>query len=304
MKNASDMLKNKIPGKFELERNFDEACNDLVFSKIVSNLKMPKDTMIKYTSLIKDSALELKNCKNCKNIMECKNAVTGFVYYPEVEQDSLVFSYVPCKYKRKLDKENNYQKNIVSFDMPRDILDASMKNIFTDDENRLEAIKWLTTFIKQYDGKSRYKGLYLTGNFGCGKTYLISATLNELAKKGHKVAIIYYPEFLRSLKETFSEDISFSERFNQIKKAELLLLDDIGAETTTSWNRDEILGTILQYRMQEGLPTFFTSNLTLEELECHLASNDREGKVKARRVIERIKYLTDNIVMIAENRRK
>lgn len=304
MKNASDMLKNKIPEKLELERNFDEACSDLVFSKIVGTIKLPKETMIKYTSLIKDSSLELKNCKNCKNIMECKNAVTGFVYYPEVEQDSLVFSYIPCKYKRKLDKENNYQKNIVSFDMPRDIVNASMKDIFTDDESRLEAIKWLTTFIKQYDGKSRCKGLYLTGNFGCGKTYLISATLNELAKKGHKVAIIYYPEFLRSLKETFSEDISFSDRFNQIKKAELLLLDDIGAETTTSWNRDEILGTILQYRMQEALPTFFTSNLTIEELETHLASNDREGKIKSRRVIERIKYLTDNIVMIAENRRK
>lgn len=304
MKNASEMLKGKLPRNLELERNFDEACDDAVFSRIVSTIKFPRETLVKYTSLIKDSASELKNCKNCKNIMECKNTVTGFVYYPEVEQGNLVFSYIPCKYKRKLDKENDYQKNIVSFDMPRDVINASMKEIFTDDENRLEAIKWLTTFIKTYESGGRCKGLYLTGNFGCGKTYLISATLNELAKKDHKVAIIYYPEFLRSLKETFSEDTSFGDRFNQIKRAEILLFDDIGAETATSWNRDEILGTILQYRMQEGLPTFFTSNLTIDELEGHLAGNDKEGKIKARRVIERIKYLTDNIVMIAENRRK
>ena len=94
------------------------------------------------------------------------------------------------------------------------------------------------------------------------------------------------------------------EVFDKVKKCDLLLIDDIGAETVTSWNRDEVLGTILQYRMQESLPTFFTSNLSLKELEVHLAGNDSEGKIKARRIIERIKYLTDNITMIAENRRK
>ena len=53
-----------------------------------------------------------------------------------------------------------------------------------------------------------------------------------------------------------------------------------------------------------GLPTFFTSNNTIKELEEHLIGNDSEGKVKSRRIIERIKYLTDEIIMVAENRRK
>ena len=56
--------------------------------------------------------------------------------------------------------------------------------------------------------------------------------------------------------------------------------------------------------MQESLPTFFTSNLSIKELEEHLAGSDSEGKIKSRRIIERIKYLTDNITMVAENRRK
>ena len=142
----------------------------------------------------------------------------------------------------------------------------------------------------------------MTGNFGCGKTYLVSAMFNELAKKGIKSCIVYYPELLRKLKESFGED--FKDIFNKVRNSEILLLDDIGAETTTNWNRDEILGTILQYRMQENLPTFFTSNLSLKELEDHLIGNDSEGKIKARRIIERIKYLTEDITMIAENRRK
>ena len=303
MKDTKNIINNKYSfDRFELERNFDIALEDDTFKKIVSRLKLSRDELIKYTSNVEDSANELKNCKNCKNIMECKNSICGYVYYPNVEQGNLVFSYVPCKYKKKLDTDTAYRDNIISFDMPKEIVNASMKNIYTDDKNRLEAIKWLTTFIKKVENNEKSKGLFLTGNFGCGKTYLVAACFNELAKKGKNVACLYYPEFLRNLKERFSED--YKEIFDKVKKCDLLLIDDIGAETVTSWNRDEVLGTILQYRMQEGLPTFFTSNLSIKELEVHLAGNDSEGKIKARRIIERIKYLTDNITMIAENRRK
>ena len=300
-------VKNVIDKKYnfdiyKLEENFNIEMKDDTFKRIVKGLDLSREELIKYTSRIKDSALELKNCKNCKNIMECKNTMCGYVYYPSILQDNLVFSYVPCKYKKKLDNDMSYQNNIISFDMPKEIINASMKDIYTDDKNRLEAIKWLTTFIKKIENGEKSKGLFLTGNFGCGKTYLVAAAFNELAKKGKKVACLYYPEFLRSLKERFSDD--YREIFDKVKKCDLLLIDDIGAETVTCWNRDEVLGTILQYRMQEDLPTFFTSNLSINELETHLAYNDSEGKLKARRIIERIKYLTDNITMIAENRRK
>ena len=46
----------------------------------------------------------------------------------------------------------------------------------------------------------------------------------------------------------------------------VLMLDDLGAESMTSWGRDEVLGTILQFRMLESLPTFFTSNFDFKEL--------------------------------------
>ena len=84
-----------------------------------------------------------------------------------------------------------------------------------------------------------------------------------------------------------------------------MLLDDIGAETTTPWNRDEILGTILQYRMDNKKATFFTSNLNLKELENHFIVNNKDEEViKARRIMERVKYLTDALELIGENKRK
>lgn len=149
MKDTKNIINKYSFDRYELERNFDIEMEDETFKKLVSKLKLSKDELIKYTSRIKDASLELKNCANCKNILECKNNICGYVYYPSVLQDNLVFSYVPCKYKKKLDNDTKYQDNIISFDMPKEIINASMKNIYTDDKNRLETIKWLTIFIKK-----------------------------------------------------------------------------------------------------------------------------------------------------------
>ncbi len=150
--------------------------------------------------------------------------------------------------------------------------------------------------------------MYLHGSFGSGKTYLIAALFNELAKKGIKSILIYYPEFLRKLKSSFqtysNEQSNYDEQFEEIKKIPLLLLDDIGAENCSNWSRDEVLGTILQYRMENHLPTFFTSNLTLEELEDALSvTSSGVDKMKARRIVERIKQLTVEHKLISKNRR-
>ena len=128
--------------------------------------------------------------------------------------------------------------------------------------------------------------------------------MNELAKKNIKSAIIFWPEYLRMLKSSFNQD-TFSEKFDLIKQVPILLIDDIGAENMTAWSRDEILCPILQYRMEEHLPTFFTSNLSLESLEKHLSiTKDGVSEVKARRIVERIKQLTKEEQIVSENLRK
>ena len=307
MEHTKEVLHNKYHySKTNLEHDYHKRYDaDILFRKIANSTKLPTDTLMKYTTKLELATQELSNCKNCKNIMECKNEVSGYVYYPSRNGDDLEFSYLPCKYKKELDKQNTYSDNIYYFDMPKEIKNARMHDIYTKDKNRYPVIKWIKEFIEATNKGEKTKGLYLNGSFGCGKTYLLSAMLNELAKNGQKVAIIYYPEFLRSLKETFSDGEEYRRKFNYIKKVDILLLDDIGAETVTEWSRDEVLGTILQYRMEENLPTFFTSNLTIDELEQHLAVTNKEvDNLKARRIIERIKQLTSDITMISVNLRK
>ena len=307
MKNIGNVIKESYYlNKTKLEKDYDEVLeNNKTFQSLTKKLNLPKENLMKYTSSLEESCRELENCKKCKNIYNCKNSYEGHVFYPSILSNNLVFDYVPCKYKKELDEQNKYKNNIYLFEVPKEIKEASMKNIDLENPDRFEIIKWLKKFLDNYESRVGMKGLYLTGNFGCGKTYLISAALNELAKKDHQIAIIYYPEFLRSLKESFGDQETYNEKFKLIKRVEILLIDDIGAETMTEWSRDEVLGTILQYRMQEGLTTFFTSNLSIKDLEEHFSISARGiEKVKAKRIIERIKQLTIEMTLVSENKRK
>lgn len=286
-----------------LEKNFNEALHEDNFKLLVEKLKLPREKLIKYTSTLEECSKNYEICLKCKGFLECPYKIEGYSYLPKVVDSELEFSYQPCKFKKKLDEKNKHLDNIYLFDIPKEIKEASMDKIYMRDANRFEIIEWIHIFINNYHKKEIKKGLYLSGSFGAGKTYLVAAMFNELAKEKVKSAIVYWPEFLRDLKTSFQTD--FKDKFEFVKKVELLLIDDIGAEITTSWSRDEILGPILQYRMQESLTTFFTSNLDLNALEEHLAnSKDGVEEIKAKRIIERIKQLTDNKIMISKNLRK
>lgn len=284
-----------------LKKEYIKSLKDINFKKLVNRLKIQEEIGMKYTSKLEHTVSELKNCEGCKGLIECKNSVTGCVYYPEVNNDKLDFNYVTCKYKTKDLIEQRKKKSKI-FGLNKTLESASMGNIINDDDKRIELIKYITNFYHNYPKEK--KGLYLHGSFGSGKTYLITALFNELSKKNYNAVIIYYPEMLNKFKATFDTKDSFNEIFNEIKKADLLLIDDIGAETVTNWSRDEILGTILQYRMENDLSTFLTSNLNIEELETHLSLiKNSTDKVKARRIIERIKQLTNDFELISRNRR-
>lgn len=286
----------------KLSQSFMDACSNKEFKDYVYSLNINEATLKKYTSSLEDAYLEHKNCANCSSLQTCKNKLSGYAYTPEANGKLIMFSYTACKHKLTELKNNMYKENLELFDMPQDIKEASLTDFYKDDKSRLPIIKYFKEFMDNYNSPEKPKGLYLTGSFGSGKTYLISALFNELAKKGVKSALIYYPEFLRSLKASFQTN--YSDKFDYIKKVPLLLLDDIGAENCSNWSRDEVLGPILQYRMESHLPTFFTSNLSLEELETSLAiTSSAADKVKARRIIERIKQLTVTLELVSKNRR-
>lgn len=282
-------------------KNFQELKKNENFSSFVSKIGLPDEKLMKYSTILEECASNYYSCSKCKGLIHCPFKLCGYSYLPRVIDGRLEFDYQPCKYKKKDIKTNSFKDNVYSYQVPKDVCDANMDSIYSNDSNRFDAILWVNTFLGDYRKGKATKGLYLHGNFGSGKTYLISALFNELAHDGVKSAIVFWPEFLRYLK-TFP--IDFNEKFDYIKSIPLLLIDDIGAENTTAWSRDEIFCPLVQYRMQEHLPTFFTSNLDLKALEEHFSvTRDKVDHIKSRRIIERINQLTDQVSMISKNLR-
>ena len=281
----------------KIKKDFAEACKNPKLKRLLKTIEVEEEIAMKYTSSLEETLEELEHCSNCPGIIDCQNRFEGHVLYPEKKGKQIIFSYAPCKYeKERREKEANRMTR------DKELALASLKDIDKTDSKRLEVLKWIGNFATKYDRSTYHKGLYLHGTFGCGKTYMISALFNELSKKRITTEIVYFPELLRDLKSDFD---SFSDRIDYLENVDLLLIDDIGAEKVTEWSRDEILGTILQHRMNNYKTTFFTSNLNIDELEQHLIiSSNIDEKVKARRIIERIKQLTEDIELIGENRRK
>ncbi|MGD6816814.1 primosomal protein DnaI [Metabacillus sp. 84] len=246
-----------------------------------------------------------KECRDCPSLQQCKNIIPG--YHPELilQGKTIDLQYDQCPSKIMSDQRKKHESLIKSLYIPKDVLQAQFQDIEFDDHSRVKVFGLIKEFMEAVNQNSRQKGIYLHGAFGVGKTYIMGAIANELAHQGVPSMLVYLPEFMRELKNSI-QDSTLEEKMDAVKKVKVLMLDDIGAESMSSWTRDEILGVILQYRMTENLPTFFTSNFDLKELEHHLSYTQRgeEEKVKAARIIERMKYLADPVKLEGSNRRQ
>lgn len=215
-------------------------------------------------------------------------------------------TYMPTKQYIEREIHRKQQSLIDNRMMSYDVRHAELADFTLESEERQQLMHEIIRFIEEYQKNPHLvQGLYLTGPFGVGKTFLLGALANDLIKHGVSVTMIHYPTFVTEMKQTFSDN-STQSRLDQVKKVDVLIIDDIGAEANTVWVRDEVLNTILEYRMKESLATFFTSNFNLTELENHLR-HTRDGgdeSTKAKRLMERIRYLSKEVSLGGPNRRQ
>ena len=201
------------------------------------------------------------------------------------------------------EKEAAIKKRLNLINLPSSLKNVSFLDVYRDDVARLTVLNRMIKFVNDYPDNR--KGLYLYGDFGVGKSFMVAALAHDLSeKRGVSSTLLHYPSFVIDVKNAIG-DGNVKNLVDEIKQAEVLILDDIGAEQSTPWIRDEVLQVVLQYRMQEDLPTFFTSNFNFEDLEKHFAKgkNGNDETWEARRVMERIRYLAEETQLKGENRR-
>ncbi len=120
--------------------------------------------------------------------------------------------------------------------------------------------------------KSLEGWLLIQGNFGCGKTHLAAAVANECVSLGVPTLFLTVPDLLDALRFAYDDrNVTFEERFEQIRNAPLLILDDFGTQNATAWAREKLF-QILNYRYINNLPMVITTNLALEQIEGRMRS--------------------------------
>ncbi|GAA0333384.1 primosomal protein DnaI [Bacillus carboniphilus] len=266
--------------------------------------RITKEMVDKNINTLYEFSTQSKDCGACPSLGECRNYMKG--YHPRLKlvYDRIEILYDHCPRMKREQEKRKQERLVQSFSVPSEILSAKFEHMDLDEKERFIAIRRAKDFTRAYLEGANPRGLYLYGKFGVGKTYLLGAIANELAEHEKSSYIVHVPELIRELKNSIGES-SLEEKLTSVKKAKILMLDDIGAETLSNWVRDEIFGTILQYRMLEKLPTLFTSNFDLTQLEDHFTFNNKgdQEDVKAGRLIDRIRALTDPVPVGGMNRR-
>lgn len=247
-------------------------------------------------------------CCGSKTTNECTNMLNGFIPKLSIYNERIEITYEKCELHLAEEEAREFQSRITSFHMTKDILNANLKEFASyDEDSRVDLSEKVVEWIDAYEqsGQIEGKGLYIHGTFGVGKSYALGAIANEFAKLKIKSHIVYVPEFVRELKSSMGNN-ELEKNIDVLKKSQVLMLDDMGAEPITAWYRDEVLGAILQYRMTEKLPTFITSNFTYEELETHLSmtENGSVDLLKAKRILERVRTITSPIHLQGKNLRR
>lgn len=226
-------------------------------------------------------------------------------YQPElfINGNMIDVFYTPTEQKRERDQEKATKHNLELIDLPKRLHNVKFSQLDID-ENRAVALNGMNIFLKKYKQDQHQQGLYLTGNFGVGKTYMLAGLANQIAAMNKQVVFLHVPTFIASLSSHF-DDNSLQDEIRKISECDVLILDDIGAESLSQWSRDDVLGVILQARMDNVLPTFFSSNFDMEKLEAHFAeTRNAIDPVKAARLMQRVRFLAKEVVVSGPDRRK
>ena len=114
--------------------------------------------------------------------------------------------------------------------------------------------------------------MMLQGGYGSGKTHLAAAIANFAVSMGVPTLFLTVPDLLDALRFAYgAEDTTFEERFDQIRNAKLLVLDDFGTQNATGWAQEKLF-QIVNYRYINKLSTVITTNLALDEIEARIRS--------------------------------
>jgi DNA replication protein DnaC len=209
----------------------------------------------------------LPECPHCAGL--------GFVV-PEVEPNHPSFGRaVPCAC-RAGEQEKARKDKLLQLSQIGALQHCTFDNFYSDGIG--------LTPVKQRNLKMAYERVHayaekpagwlvLKGGYGCGKTHLAAAIANHCLEQGQLALFVNAPDLLDHLRAAYSPnaEAGYDERFEMVRNASLLILDDLGTQSNTEWAQEKLY-QIFNHRYNSRLPTVVTTNLELEAIEIRIRS--------------------------------
>ena len=131
-----------------------------------------------------------------------------------------------------------------------------------------QAVKAAQRFAQEPSG-----WLVFVGPSGCGKTHLAAAIANGCIQGGHPVLFMVVPDLLDHLRAAYRPDseVGYDDLFEMVRSAPVLLLDDLGMQSSTPWAQEKLF-QLINHRYSAQMPTVFTTNLELSSFDPRLQS--------------------------------
>lgn len=248
--------------------------------------------------------VNIRLCNGCEGLHMCRQNDRGLILDMVVDNGILMQEVRKCDYLTAEEQQRAHLKKFIISDMPDHWAQLSLASLDLDNES--DEYLLTVTQMASWVRSPLEKGYYVYGLPGVGKTYLVACVANMMAKNGKTVAFVHVPTLMQRLKSYLDNRNEFENVIGKMKSADIAIFDDIGAESVTSWVRDELLLPILNDRAERKKTTWFTSNEDLKSLKNHYMYNQKGEKeeMKAIRILERIEALAVPMHLRGNNRRK
>lgn len=186
--------------------------------------------------------------------------------------------------------------------VPDSWLKRRMTDWVRETEAQVAAYRAVKAFfrLEVSDVADHPRGLYVVGDIGTGKTFLVSCLVMELMRKGVRVRWAHVSKVLRELRDSFDNrhvsEVEIMRRYTVWP--DVLVLDDLGKEKPTEWALDQLF-SIVNERYDAGLPVIVTTNYGGQNLVKRLTPRpDRDGwadDTTAQAIVDRLRGMSEVI---------
>lgn len=255
-----------------------------------------------------------KQCKFCGKLLDLKDYM---VLYKNNYIENIATAYSRCnceeankiwkQYDEFIEKEKLKEFNLKQIaklfqnnNLGKRQLNSTFENYKINNKNK-KAYENAKKYANKLINGETDKGLFITGTYGVGKTYLASCIANETIKNKNTVVFGTLIQLLDYIKDTYKDlDMSDKEYLNLYSSVDLLIIDDLGKEKPTEWVLEKLF-LIVNNRYNNYLPIVITTNYNRNQLRERLCVNKNYSMVDS--IISRLYEMCGGIEIKDEDHR-